>query len=352
MKLPQKPHRHLVLMEHLFLSFAFKSASASQTQTNSPCAHPFVSAPLETSANVCRRNQAWCWHRSDLVHHQHWEFCGWGRAGLQRSVSAGCTTGRTQPLSHQTSASEASSLLTIYFGSSFRLFNVSNYNRCWEQINKVQEEFSVFCFVLPGQRLGQFGFLVSWILDGCWISGVLNIITIFVPEMNFGTNPSQRHPKCLLSTSQRRLSLRWSCSPTVMTTSSKVCLRSVPAIRTARMWCKWQHELGFVCVCVCAHVCDDLLCARWEDKLWEVLSALICCIKVFFFSQEDEDLSSEESSIEITFSFFHWIFLQNEKKPFLLKLEACFHSFCSDFSAGLLSTRLLLKHLLGRGRSS
>lgn len=115
-KLSQKPHRYLVLMEHLFLSFAFKSASASQTQANSPCAHPFVSASLEffeqtepgpalTPVRPCASSALgvlW-WGRG-------------GGAGLQRSVSAGCTTGRKQPLSPQTSSSEASSPLTIYVG--------------------------------------------------------------------------------------------------------------------------------------------------------------------------------------------------------------------------------------------
>lgn len=52
----------------------------------------------------------------------------------------------------KTSSSEVSPLLPIDFGYSFCLFNVSNCI-CWEQIKKVREEFSLFCFAWTAMRL-------------------------------------------------------------------------------------------------------------------------------------------------------------------------------------------------------
>lgn len=89
----------------------------------------------------------------------------WGISGLQRPVSVGCTTARKQRLSHKKKA-----LLKL----PHCLFTLVSRPVCltyWittivgSKKKKFKKNFP--CFVLPGQRLGQFRFLASWILDGC-----------------------------------------------------------------------------------------------------------------------------------------------------------------------------------------
>lgn len=131
-------------MEHLFPCSLFKSASASQTQTNSPCLYccNFSSTRLQTDPGLMLTAVRPCASSALGV------LC-WGISGLQRPVSVGCTTARKQRLSHETSPSEASSLL-IYFGQSFCLFNISNYDHCWKQKKKkgLRRIFLVlFCLV-------------------------------------------------------------------------------------------------------------------------------------------------------------------------------------------------------------
>lgn len=61
---------------------------------------------------------------------------------------------RKQPLSHKTSTSEVSSLLTIHFGYSFCLFNRSNDGHCWEQINKAPRRIFPVFFCLDSDFAG------------------------------------------------------------------------------------------------------------------------------------------------------------------------------------------------------
>lgn len=114
-------------------------ASASQTQADTPFMYLFMrlllEMPEQTFPNISGAfywNQAVRWTRSGHVHCQRWP----APSGEHR-------------LSGKTSTSEVSSLLTIGFGHSLCLFNISNYGHCWEQMKKVQEEFSLFCFAWP-----------------------------------------------------------------------------------------------------------------------------------------------------------------------------------------------------------
>lgn len=65
-----------------------------------------------------------------------------------------------------------SPLLPIDFGYSFSLFNVSNYI-CWEQIKKVREEFSLFCFAWTAMRLhgSDFWCLISSMMPNVGVLG-------------------------------------------------------------------------------------------------------------------------------------------------------------------------------------
>lgn len=147
-------------------------------------------------ANVCRRNQAWYWHQSNHVHHQHWEFSGGGYQ-VCRGLSA---LAASQGESSDEVIKQA--LLKLLCCLLFTL--VSHFVCLAYQITaivrnkKTRSKKNFPCFVLPGQRLGQFGFLVSWILDACWICGILNLkifFFFFVPGMNFGTALLSALPK-------------------------------------------------------------------------------------------------------------------------------------------------------------
>lgn len=135
----RQPYTSLTFMERLFP----RLASASQIQTLHLCTCLCrYCCPSKRSQTYLLRfywNQAVRWEWCDHVHQQHWELSG---------VSTGLSA-----LAWTKWRSEVSPLLPVDFGYSFCLFNLSNYSHCWEQIKKVQENFSLFCFAWTAMRL-------------------------------------------------------------------------------------------------------------------------------------------------------------------------------------------------------
>lgn len=119
--------------------------------------------------------------------------------------------------SGKTSSSEVFPLFPVDFAYSFCLFNVSNYSHCWEQMKKVLEEFSLFCFAWTAMRLHGSDF---------WSRTSPMMLIVGCSRRSFLSLASADLLLCLQKCPV--LASHQDCSPTVVITSTK----------SAHTWCK------------------------------------------------------------------------------------------------------------------